>query len=95
MAAYVILDIEITDPVGYQGYGRLASPTVAAYGGTYVVRGGAFETLEGDWTPKRLVVLEFPSVAQAKAWWDSPEYRAPREMRQRTTNSKVVVVAGV
>jgi uncharacterized protein (DUF1330 family) len=95
MAAYVIVDIQVTDPAGYAEYRRLAPPIVAAYGGKYLVRGGALETLEGDWAPQRLVVLEFPSVAQAKAWWDSPEYRPLREMRQRTTLSRMVVVEGV
>lgn len=95
MAAYVIVDIQVTDPAGYAEYRQLASPIVAAYGGKYLVRGGALETLEGDWAPQRLVILEFPSVAQAKAWWDSPEYRPAREMRQRTTRSRMVVVEGV
>jgi len=95
MAAYVIVDIQVTDPAGYAEYRRLAPPIVAAYGGKYLVRGGALETLEGDWAPQRLVILEFPSVAQAKAWWDSPEYRPLREMRQRTTLSRMVVVEGV
>lgn len=95
MAAYVIVDIQVTDPAGYAEYRQLAPPIVAAYGGKYLVRGGALETLEGDWAPQRLVILEFPSVAQAKAWWDSPEYRPAREMRQRTTISKMVVVEGV
>ncbi len=95
MAAYVVVDIQVTDPVGYAEYRQLAPPIVAAYGGRYLVRGGALETLEGDWAPQRLVILEFPSVAQAKAWWDSPEYRPAREMRQRTTISKMVVVEGV
>lgn len=95
MAAYVIVDIQVTDPAGYAAYRQLAPPIVAAYGGKYLVRGGALETLEGDWAPQRLVILEFPSVAQAKAWWDSPEYRPLREMRQRTTRSRMVVVEGV
>ncbi|MER3513043.1 MAG: DUF1330 domain-containing protein, partial [Chloroflexota bacterium] len=83
MAAYVIVDIQVTDPAGYAEYRQLAPPIVAAYGGRYLVRGGALETLEGNWTPQRLVILEFPSLAQAKAWWDAPEYRPLREMRQR------------
>ncbi len=95
MAAYVIVDIQVTDPAGYAEYRQLAPPIVAAYGGKYLVRGGALETLEGDWAPQRLVILEFPNVAQAKAWWDSPEYRPLREMRQRTTLSRMVVVEGV
>jgi uncharacterized protein (DUF1330 family) len=95
MAAYVIVDIEVTDPVGYEEYKKLAAPTVAAYGGRYVVRGGAAETLEGDWIPRRLVVLEFESVADARRWWDSPEYAEARAVRQRTARTNMVVVAGL
>jgi uncharacterized protein (DUF1330 family) len=95
MTAYVIVDIEVTDPVGYEEYKRLAAPTVAAYGGRYIVRGGAAETLEGDWIPRRLVVLEFESVADARRWWDSPEYTAARAVRRRTARTSMVVVAGL
>jgi len=95
MAAYVIVDIEVTDPVEYEEYKRLAAPTVAAHGGRYVVRGGAAEVLEGDWVPHRLVVLEFESVARARQWWASPEYAAARVVRQRTARTTMVVVAGM
>ena len=95
MAAYVIVDIEVTDPVGYEEYKQLAAPTVAAYGGRYIVRGGAAETLEGDWVPHRLVVLEFGSVGQARRWWSSPEYAAARAVRQRTAKTQMVVVNGL
>lgn len=95
MAAYVIVDIEVTDPIEYEEYKRLAAPTVAAHGGRYVVRGGAAEVLEGDWLPHRLVVLEFESVARARQWWASPEYAAARVVRQRTARTTMVVVAGM
>ena len=95
MSAYVIVDIEVTDPVGYEEYKVLAAPTVAAYGGRYVVRGGAAAVLEGDWVPRRLVVLEFESADQARRWWDSPEYAAARAIRQRTARTNMVVVAGM
>jgi len=95
MAAYVIVDIEVTDPQGYEEYKRLAAASVGAYGGRYLVRGGAAEALEGDWVPSRLVVLEFPSVAQAKVWWGSPEYSAARRVRQRTARANMVVVEGL
>ena len=94
MSAYVIVDIEVIDPVRYEEYKELAAPTVAAYGGRYVVRGGATETLEGDWVPKRLVVLEFESVEQAKAWWSSPEYAPAKALRQETAHTQMVVAAG-
>jgi uncharacterized protein (DUF1330 family) len=95
MAGYIIVDIEVTDAVGYEQYKALAGATVEKYGGQYIVRGGAAETLEGDWKPKRLVILKFESVARAKEWLNSSEYREPRKMRHRTANSNMVVVEGV
>ncbi len=95
MAAYVIVDIEVTEPIEYEEYKKRAAPSVAAYGGRYVARGGAAETLEGNWIPRRLVVLEFPTVEQAKTWWSSPEYTEARAIRQRTARTNMVVVEGV
>ncbi len=94
MSAYVIVDIDVTDPALYETYKKMASPTVAAYGGKYLARGGKCEVLEGGWQPKRLVILEFDSVAQAKAWVDSAEYRPAREMRHRAATSRMVVIEG-
>ena len=68
MAAYIIVEIEITDPVGYEEYKNQAGATVEKFGGKYIVRGGAAETLEGDWHPKRIVVLQFENMARAKEW---------------------------
>jgi uncharacterized protein (DUF1330 family) len=95
MTAYVIVDIEVTDPTGYEEYKKLAPAIVAMYGGKYIARGGQTETLEGDWSPGRLVILAFESVDQAKKWVNSEEYREPRKMRLSTTNSKMVVIEGV
>ena len=95
MSAYVIVDIHITDPAQYENYKPLAAPTVTAYGGRYLARGGAVEILEGDWQPGRLVILEFPDVARAKAWLDSEEYRAPKAIRHAAATSSMVVIAGV
>lgn len=95
MAAYVIVDIEVLEPVEYEEYKKLAAPTVAAYGGRYVVRGGAAEVLEGEWVPNRLVVLEFPTAAQAQAWWASPEYSVAKEIRQRTARTNMVLATGM
>jgi uncharacterized protein (DUF1330 family) len=95
MPGYVIANVEVTDPVAYEEYRKMVPASVAAFGGRFVVRGGAFEVLEGDWQPKRLVVLEFPSVEQARAWYDSEEYREAKALRLRTANSSVVIVAGV
>ena len=94
MPGYVIVEIDVTDSSGYEEYKTQAGPTVAAYGGEYIVRGGATETLEGDWKPKRLVVLEFESVQRAKDWWNSQEYRELKKMRQRTAHAKMIVVEG-
>ena len=94
MAAYVIVDIEVTDPEGYKEYAKLAPEAVKLYGGKYIARGGPNETLEGDWHANRLVILEFPSMQQAKAWLDSPEYAPARAMRHQYARSNMVVVEG-
>jgi uncharacterized protein (DUF1330 family) len=95
MAGYVIADIGVTDPVRYEEYKRMAGPTVAAFGGEFVVRGGASEILEGEWIPRRLVMLRFDSVARAKEWWASEEYAAPKALRQETAVTNMIVVEGV
>jgi uncharacterized protein (DUF1330 family) len=95
MPAYIIVDLEITDPVNYEEYKKLAGATVERYGGTYLVRGGACETLEGDWRPKRIVVLEFDNAQRARAWLNSPEYAGPRKMRHATAKTRMIVVEGV
>ena len=95
MAAYVIVDIDIHSPESYEEYKRLAPPSISAYGGRYLIRGGKVEQLEGKWQPKRCVVLEFPSVEQAKAWWDSPEYREARDLRWATADSQLIIAEGV
>jgi uncharacterized protein (DUF1330 family) len=95
MSAYVIVDIDVTDPQGYQEYIKLAPPTVAAYGGKYIARAGKTEVLEGEWVPQRLVILEFESLERAKAWLESPEYRSARQMRHRAATTNMVVIEGV
>jgi uncharacterized protein (DUF1330 family) len=95
MCAYVIVEIDIVDPAGYEEYKQLASATVEKYGGKYIIRGGTVETLEGDWNPKRIVVLQFDSMQRAKEWLNSKEYREPRKMRHRTARTRMVVVEGV
>jgi 3-isopropylmalate dehydrogenase len=93
--AYVIVDIQVTDPVRYEEYKKLAPPSLAAYGGRYVARGGKTETLEGDWSPQRLVILEFENAERARAWLNSPEYRAARQLRHQTAKANMIVVEGV
>lgn len=95
MKAYVIFDVEVNDPAGYEEYKRLATPTVALYGGSYVVRGGNVETLEGGWSPKRIAILKFENMERAKAWLNSPEYRAALELRHQYAVSRVIAVEGV
>jgi uncharacterized protein (DUF1330 family) len=95
MSAFVIVDIEVTDPVRYEEYKKLAAPTVAAHGGRYVVRGGKVETLEGEWPTGRFVVLEFPSAASAREWWSSQDYRPAKALRHAAARTKMILVEGV
>jgi uncharacterized protein (DUF1330 family) len=95
MPAYILVDIEVHDPVRYATYKEMAGPTLAAYGGRYIIRGGAVEQLEGEWKPSRLVVVEFPSAERAKAWLEGPEYREARALRHATASSKMILVEGV
>jgi len=95
MAAYVVVQIGVEDPARYEEYKRLAPPSIAVYGGRYVVRGGASEVLEGDWRPPRLVILEFPDAARARAWWASPEYAAAKAIRQGCARTQMLLVDGV
>ena len=94
MAGYVIAEVEVTDPVLFEQYRAGVPATVAAHGGRYIVRGGAVTRVEGDWNPKRLIILEFPSVAAAKAWHDSPAYAPLLAMRERSAKSRVIIVEG-
>lgn len=93
-AAYVVVQVAVDDPDDYERYKALAPPSIAAYGGRYLIRGGASEVLEGTWQPPRLVVLEFPSAAQARAWWDSPEYAAAKALRQRCARTEMLLIEG-
>lgn len=95
MAAYVIVEVDVTDPEGYEEYKAPAAATVMASGGRYLVRGGKTQVLEGDWQPTRLVVLQFDSMEQAKAWYNSEEYEPIKGIRQRTTNSRMILVEGI
>lgn len=95
MGALVIVDIEVVDPEKYEEYKRLASHSIATHGGRYLVRGGTSEVLDGEWQPRRLVVLEFASFDAAKAWRHSPEYAAAKQVREQCARSNMVVVEGV
>ena len=95
MSAYVIVEIDILDPAGYEEYKKLAEATVEKYGGKYIVRGGRTEVLEGDWNPKRIVVLQFDSAQRAKDWLNCEEYHEPRKMRHRTAKTNMILIEGV
>ncbi len=95
MAAYFIVEIDVQDAVAFEEYRKQVPAIIAKYGGRYLVRGGRTETLEGDWHPKRVVVLEFPSLEQAKKFYDSPEYRPLKALRLRAATSKLLLVEGL
>lgn len=95
MAAYVIVDIEVKDAEGYEEYKKLAAPAVIACGGKYLARGGMVEVLEGEWLPKRLVILEFETIEKAKNWLNSAEYAPARALRHKYAVTNMVVVEGV
>src|SRR5262249_40153595 len=95
MSAYVIVDIDVRDPDLYEHHKRAVPPSIDAFGGRYLARGGRTEVLEGEWTPKRLVILEFEDAERAKAWLNSREYAEARAMRQRATRTNMVVIEGV
>jgi uncharacterized protein (DUF1330 family) len=95
MAAYALVNVEITDSAGFAEYRKSVPATIAAFGGRFLTRGGATEVLEGKWIPNRVVVLEFPDVATIKAWYHSPEYQQLLELRKRTANSDFIIIDGV
>jgi uncharacterized protein (DUF1330 family) len=95
MSAYILAEIEDHDPARYEQYKALAPDAIARYGGRYVARGGEAVTLEGDWKPKRIVVLEFPTLEAARTFHDSPEYRAARAKREGACDMRMIAVAGV
>jgi len=94
MAAYVIADVNVTDPALYEDYKKMVPATVEKYGGRFAARGGAVDSKEGGWKPARIVILEFPSMAQARKWYDSPEYAPALALRLRAANAKLILVEG-
>lgn len=95
MSAYVVVDIDVRDPSVYDEYKALAPATVEAYGGKYLARAGRTEKFEGEWTPKRLVILQFESLERAKQWLDSPEYCPIKALRHKAAQSNMVAIEGV
>jgi uncharacterized protein (DUF1330 family) len=94
MSAYIIANVRVTDPVRYEQYKKLSTLAMQAHGAEVCVRGGEVNVLEGDWQPDRMVVLKFPSVAKARAFYDSPEYAKAREARAGAATMRMVVVEG-
>jgi uncharacterized protein (DUF1330 family) len=94
MAAYIFAEVEVTDPVVFADYGRQVPAVVAQYGGRYLVRGGAATLHEGDVAPKRLVILEFPSMAHMQTFYNSAEYKPLLAMRERSANSRLISIEG-
>jgi uncharacterized protein (DUF1330 family) len=94
MKAYIIGDVKITDPVRYEDYKKLTPGSLIPFGGKFIVRGGHTETLEGEWKPGRIVVLEFPSLEKAKAWWSSDGYAPAKAIRQSASVAKMIVAEG-
>ena len=92
--AYVIAEIEITNPEGYKEYTAVVPATIQQYGGKFLVRGGKSRVLEGDWPERRRVVLEFPSLEAAEQWWDSPEYAKPKALRKANSKGRLLLVEG-
>jgi len=94
MTAYLIGEIDVTNSAGYDEYRRQVPATVAKYGGRFIIRGGASEALEGDWAPKRVVVLEFPTMEALKRWYHSAEYTPLIALRQANAAGKLIAVEG-
>jgi uncharacterized protein (DUF1330 family) len=94
MSAYIIVQIRITNAETFQKYAVQVAPTLAQYDGRYVIRGGEYEVLEGEWPQWRHVVLEFPSVERAREWYDSPEYAPLKALRMRASHGQAIVIEG-
>ncbi len=94
MPAYIIVEVTVHNPTEYEEYKKLTPGSLKKFQGKFVVRGGKTETLEGEWNPQRIVVLEFPTTELAKAWWASEEYAPAKALRQRTAYTKMLLVDG-
>ncbi len=95
MSVYKIVDVDVRDPVKYESYKAGVAPLIAKHGGEYLVRGGEFEVLEGDWHPTRLVLFRFPDRASVRALYDDPEYQDLMALRHSVAATNIVVVEGI
>lgn len=94
MPAYVIADLQVTDPAAYEPYRPLAAASIARFGGRFVVRGGKAGLLEGGPPPERIVVIEFPDAETARRWYDSDEYQSALKIRQAASHGRLILVEG-
>ena len=90
-----MVDVTVEDPVTYEDYRKLVDPTLALYGGKFLVRGGKTETIEGDWQPRRFVILEFADAEQFRRWYNSPEYEKAKQIRWKSSSARAVLAEGV
>jgi uncharacterized protein (DUF1330 family) len=95
MSGYVIADVDVTNPTQYEEYKKWSAAAMKAHGAEVCVRGGQVESLEGGWSPTRVVVLKFPTFAQAKAFYDTPEYLKAREARAGAAVMRMIAVEGL
>jgi len=95
MPAYIISDVTVSDAEAFQTYRTRAAASIAHYGGHYLVRGGPIEKLEGDWSPQAIVIVEFPDLERARAWYRSPEYAHALEVRDQALSRNLILVDGV
>ena len=95
MAAYIIVNIEITDLERYAEYIKIAPASITRLGGKYLVRGRRAEKLEGKWEPKRVVILEFETFKKAREWWSCDEYAGPKKLRQSAAITNMILVEGM
>lgn len=95
MSAYLIVNIDVHDPEVYEGYKTGAAALVDRHGGEYIVRGGEFDVLEGDWTPTRLVILRFPDRTALNAFYSDPDYAPLKKLRQSSASSDAIAVDGI
>jgi len=95
VAAYVLADVDVTDPETYKEYTAHTPESIATHGGRFIVRGGAFEVLEGDWRPGRVVVIEFPDMDAALGWYRSADYQELARIRHASSTARILAIEGV
>ena len=94
MAAYIVVQVDIHDPRRYEDYKKMVPASLEAFGGRFLVRGGKVDTLEGEWAPRRFVIVEFPDAERARAWWASEGYAPAKALRQATSTTQMILVDG-